>query len=388
MRIYAYFHAGSKNHGCEAIVRTTQELLKDKIRLLSFVPDEDKIYGIDKLVSLGKLEGRAYTIFDKIICILSERVANTEKLSYYARARHEAASFSQESIALAIGGDNYCYGDAYNFHLSGLNYYLHKRKVKTVLWGCSIEPEQITDSMKRDFSRYDLIVARESISYKVLKSYNPNTILACDPAFNLETKYLPLPDKFIPDKTVGINLSPLIQKSENEKGITLLNYRMMIRHIIETTDYNIALIPHVVCEGNDDRQPLTLLFREFEKSGRICMIDDCDCMQLKGYIARCSLFVGARTHATIAAYASAVPTLVIGYSTKAKGIARDLFGSEEHYVLPVQHLKQQDDMEKAFDWLNLNKKQITEHLQKIMPEYSSTIKKVVEKVQDLERGKE
>ena len=45
-------------------------------------------------------------------------------------------------------------------------------------------------------------------------------------------------------------------------------------------------------------------------------------------------------------------------------------------------------MEKAFDWLNLNKKQITEHLQKIMPEYSSTIKKVVEKVQDLEREKE
>ena len=260
----------------------------------------------------------------------------------------------------------------------------NKKKMKTVLWGCSIEPEQVTDFMRKDFSRYDLIVARESISYETLKQCNSNTILACDPAFNLKTEYLPLPDKFIPGQTVGINLSPLIQKSENEKGITLLNYRMMIRHIIETTNYNIALIPHVVCKGNDDRIPLTALFHEFEESGRICMINDCDCRQLKGYISRCCLFIGARTHATIAAYSSAVPTLVIGYSTKAKGIARDLFGSEMHYVLPVQQLRQKNDMEKAFDWLNFNRSQIAEHLQKIIPEYSGTIKKAVKKIQNLE----
>lgn len=384
MRVYAYFHAGSKNHGCEAIVRTTQELLSDKMTLFSFSPEEDKEYGVDKIVSLGKLERSEYTFLDKVVCALSERIAKTEKFSYDVRAKHETDRLSQGGIALAIGGDNYCYGEAYNYHLSALNYYLHKKKMKTVLWGCSIEPEQVTDFMRKDFSRYDLIVARESISYETLKQYNSNTILVCDPAFNLKTEYLPLPDKFIPGQTVGINLSPLIQKSENEKGITLLNYRMMIRHIIETTDYNIALIPHVVCEGNDDRIPLTALFREFEETGRMCMIDDCDCRQLKGYTSRCCLFIGARTHATIAAYSSAVPTLVIGYSTKAKGIAKDLFGCEEHYVLPVQKLRQKNDMEKAFDWLNFNKSQIAEHLQKIIPEYSGTIKKAVKRIQNLE----
>ena len=384
MRVYAYFHAGSKNHGCEAIVRTTQELLKDKMTLFSFSPEEDKEYGVDKIVSLGKLERSEYTFFDKVICALSERMAKTEKFSYNIRAKHETDRLSQGGIALAIGGDNYCYGDAYNYHLSALNYYLHKKKMKTVLWGCSIEPEQVTDFMRKDFSRYDLIVARESISYETLKQWNSNTILVCDPAFNLKTEYLPLPDKFIPDRTVGINLSPLIQKSEHKKGITLLNYRTMIRHIIERTDYNIALIPHVVCEGNDDRIPLTALFHEFEETGRMCMIDDCDCRQLKGYISRCSLFIGARTHATIAAYSSAVPTLVIGYSTKAKGIAKELFGCEEHYVLPVQKLRQENDMEKAFDWLNFNKSQIAEHLQKIIPEYSGTIKKAMKKIQNLE----
>ena len=41
-------------------------------------------------------------------------------------------------------------------------------------------------------------------------------------------------------------------------------------------------------------------------------------------------------------------------------------------------------MEKAFDWLNFNKSQIAEHLQKIIPEYSGTIKKAVKRIQNLE----
>ena len=56
------------------------------------------------------------------------------------------------------------------------------------------------------------------------------------------------------------------------------------------------------------------------------------------------MFIGARTHSTIAAYSSGVPTLVVGYSVKAKGIAKDLFGTEENYVLPVQALKEENNL--------------------------------------------
>lgn len=77
-------------------------------------------------------------------------------------------------------------------------------------------------------------------------------------------------------------------------------------------------------------------------------IADATCEELKGFISRCRLFVGARTHATIAAYSTCVPTLVAGYSVKARGIAKDLFGSEENYVLPVQSLKNKDDLVKGF----------------------------------------
>ena len=107
------------------------------------------------------------------------------------------------------------------------------------------------------------------------------------------------------------------------------------------------------------------------------MIQDCNCQQLKGYIARCRLFIGARTHATIAAYSTYVPTLVIGYSTKATGIARDLFSSEKDYVLPVQELSAPDDIRNAFVWLDNHHDEIAAHLQSVMPDYVNSIQKAV-----------
>ena len=59
-----------------------------------------------------------------------------------------------------------------------------------------------------------------------------------------------------------------------------------------------------------------------------------------------------------------MPTLVVGYSVKAAGIAQDLFGSQEHYVLPVQSLKDQQDLVCEFQWLMEQENSIREHLQK------------------------
>ena len=46
---------------------------------------------------------------------------------------------------------------------------------------------------------------------------------------------------------------------------------------------------------------------------------ECFCL-----IAQCELLVCCRTHASIAGYSTGVPTLVLGYSVKAEGIAADL----------------------------------------------------------------
>lgn len=99
------------------------------------------------------------------------------------------------------------------------------------------------------------------------------------------------------------------------------------------------------------------------------MIDDCNCLELKGYISRCRLFIGARTHATIAAYSTCVPTLVVGYSVKAKGIAKDIFGTYENYVIPVQSLENSDDLINSFTWIYENEDKIKNHLTTFMPTY-------------------
>ena len=51
-KINLYYHAGSKNHGCEAIVRGTYKILQQDMNLFSLNPQEDKRYGINNICSV------------------------------------------------------------------------------------------------------------------------------------------------------------------------------------------------------------------------------------------------------------------------------------------------------------------------------------------------
>ena len=284
---------------------------------------------------------------------------------------------------MSIGGDNYCYSKNDTLRFIKNHAAIHKNGVKTVLWGCSVEPGLIDKKMRRDLSRYDLITARESITYEALKPINPNIVLAPDPAFTLKREKGNFPNGLGEKPYIGINVSPLIQRREMVENITMENYRALIQHILSQTDRDIALIPHVVWNGNDDRTPLGQLYDEFRDSGRVYLVEDQNCMQLKDIIASCEFFIGARTHATIAAYSTCVPTLVVGYSVKARGIAKDLFGTEEGYVLPVQQLREKEDLSNAFSRLYDKKSEIKEHLLGMMPKYIQNIRLAKEAVEKL-----
>ena len=143
----------------------------------------------------------------------------------------------------------------------------------------------------------------------------------------------------------------------------------MIQYILSETDAAIALIPHVVWASNDDRAVLRQLYDDFNHAPRLVPVEDHTAPELKYIISRCSFFVGARTHATIAAYSSCVPTLVVGYSVKARGIARDLFGTEKGYVLPVQQLRESDELTRAFIGLYEKREALQAHLEETLPGY-------------------
>lgn len=367
--IKLYFHGGSENHGCEAIVRGTTKVLGNKPILFSLKKEQDEKYNLQDVCTIiddKDSEISKYSI-KNIIAILNLKLGKGIDLIIKNRKYNLLNNINKNDICLSIGGDNYCYKGTEI--LASLNRNILKKGSKTVLWGCSVEPSLIEGEIGDDLAKYSLIVARESISYEALKKVNSNTKLYPDSAFQLDKVELPLPHGFIENNTIGINLSPLIMECENNKGITRQNYISLIQHIIDTTDMQIALIPHVVWNNNDDRKPLNELYEYFKDTKRVIMIDDGNCMELKGYISRCRMFIGARTHATIAAYSTCVPTLVIGYSVKAKGIAKDIFGTYENYVLPVQSLKNENDLINAFEWLSENEENIRKYLEKFMPDY-------------------
>lgn len=406
-RIVLYGHGGSMNHGCEAIVRSTVEILSNNdvnepITLGTYAKNEDQKYNldqvIDSLVEHKKIKRYSLTHLKKAVLnrLFRDNFRNKRFSAitrFFDKERQYIneeiiSSIDKSTIALSIGGDNYCYGYPNNWMY--INNASKQKQAITVLWGCSIEPDILRHSeVIEDMKRYDLITPRESITFEALiqSGVIENTHLLPDPAFTLKKTQLQLPEGFIENNTVGINMSPLIMSREKKNNITHYNYFNLIQFIVETTDMKIALIPHVTWEHNNDLEPLTTLYEQFKDTGRVCLIDEqYNCMELKGFISRCRFFVGARTHATIAAYSTCVPTLVVGYSVKARGIARDIFGSEENMVIPVQSLQHEDDLVNAFKYIQDNEDNIRRHLQEFMPSYiekawqaGEEVRKLIEK---------
>lgn len=382
--MHLYYHGGSTNHGCEAIVRSTNELLGPGLTLWTSDITSDRTYKLDTVIMLAEdlYKSLPKPSFRWFLSAIYHKLTHTDYLHVKYAHNTFFSQVKRGDVCLSIGGDNYCY--AGQDILGYYNRVIHQKGAKTVLWGCSVEPRLLEqEDISKDIAHYDLIVARETISYEALKKVNPNTILAPDSAFFLDAVKLPLPDRFTSGHMVGINISPLIMKSESQSGITLESYRRLIGYILAKTDMNIALIPHVVEPGNDDREPLQALYDDFSQSERMVMIGDHDARQLKGFIARCRFFVGARTHATIAAYSSGVPTLVVGYSVKAKGIARDLFGTESNYVLPVQAIEDPETLVQAFCWIVKHEPEISAHLQSTLPAYKARMDPAVSAVRSL-----
>ena len=383
-----YYHAGSCNHGCEALVRTTAELLdykNNRISLASFRPETDFEYGIDRLCEI-------YNMFEKA----KVSRLNPEWIKGYYQLRRindyypleilptiKRINMKKGDVAISIGGDNYCYPNEID-RLINYNRVLRNHGLKTVLWGCSIEPEFLNNPIvAEDISKFDLITARETITYDAIKSINPNTLLVSDSAFHLNTIKKRLPNRFEQSNLVGINLSFLAEKYEENKGMTRNNYERLIQFILDETDMNILLIPHVIMSNSDDRQINQYLFDKFNRPDRILMVGDCSCEDLKGYIAKCRFFVGARTHATIAAYSSGIPTLVLGYSVKSRGIAKDIFGDEKHFVISSQSLTSSDELLEAFKWIANHENDIRKRLMDYIPEYKNSVYNAVKAINEL-----
>ncbi len=370
--ILMYCHNGSGNHGCEAIIRSTVQILRRtgpwQYYQISRNPDEDRKYGLDTLVQLlpefSPVDHRGSAFWK---AYLSQRMLRRSEPMDILSSQVSFCVPQGPTVSLSIGGDNYCY-NGYQLYS---RYHRQSQECghKTVLWGCSVEPDFLEkEDLLADLKTFDKILVRESISLAAMCAKGlENVVLYPDPAFTLEPCWSPqiLP----PENTVGINVSPMVMGYGSEKSDILGNYEELIHYLLQNTDMNIALVPHVVWDYNDDRLVLQKLWERFPDEPRITLVSDMDCTQLKAYISKLRFFVGARTHATIAAYSSGVPTLVAGYSVKSRGIARDIFGTEENYVVSVRNMQDSQELTNAFRWIMDNEASIRQHLNAFMPQY-------------------
>jgi len=376
-------HTGSHNRGCEAIIKSTADLLKKlniEVLLATFNKRIDCSYGINEFKEViayrkGNKKNPNFMcrgLIDKLFHIYMPKQTYIQK-QVWGKLRG--------NIAVNVGGDTYCYGTPYICY--GLNRYCYKNSIPNILWGCSIEKNKINQEMLDDLKRYTMIFPREIITYQSLIDVGikqEKIYLMSDPAFTLEPQYVEL--KHPIENAVGINVSPIIKRSSK---IPYNNFCRLIEYILRETDYNVVLIPHVYSEEYpQDLIPLKKLYEQYGENNRIInIVDQYNCRELKHIISKCRFFIGARTHSTIAAYSSYVPTIVVGYSVKSKGIATDLFNIYENYVLSIQTLTQEDELIKAFKFLQKNEFDIRRQLQKIMPQYQERAYNAAKKISEL-----
>lgn len=374
-RIVLYGHTGSNNHGCEAIVRSTAALMNQAGIMVSGIatyhPEEDRKVGIDALGSL--IEYRGYNGKQSVTRLVNGIFKKVFRYEYPYESfiqKDVLAAVKQYGATIVIGGDTYCYGRNACIPSYNLLKYAQHVNAKVFLWSCSIGAEDLDKEKISYLKQYNMIFPREGLTYgNLLKVGIPSDkmCLMSDSAFVLEAREITLPDGFT--NVLAFNPSYTLGIGENREQIfnsrvTLLNY------ILNHSDMKVALIPHVYAEGQGDAQCAREIAEELEHQDRVFIFDqEYTCEELKYIISRCRFLVAERTHASIAGYSQLIPTFVIGYSAKSIGIARDLFGTDEGFVMSYKDVHNDEDLILPIMDFISREDDIHQRLERVIPAY-------------------
>ena len=347
------------NRGCEAIVRGTATILRKFFRdprfvCLSHFPDaqhyrrqcrEETDGAITHLHSYRLKYREVLRNFTKPFYLgyAFDRLLRPRVLKYRVYAQM-LPYLDTAAAVLSVGGDNYSLDYGVPTLFTDLDEVVMRKEKPLFLWGASVGPFSAIPDYERYMSdhlrRVTGIFARESVTAGYLASIGVagNVHPVADPAFLMA----PIRPKGVEDdlsidgEAIGLNLSPLMAKYVT--GGDLEAWTGLAASILgttaRTTGMPVYLIPHATVPAADDhafmRRALSLV-----RYGDITLVPPVyNAAETKWIISRMTVFAGARTHATIAALSSGVPTLSFAYSIKAQGINRDIFGHTEYCMEP------------------------------------------------------
>jgi colanic acid/amylovoran biosynthesis protein len=382
-----------ENRGCEAILRGTMEILRHE-----FGPTVRAQVSVDASPDVVRAQNET----ESDSCVSSfpmggsgprwsidwclGQVNRRFGTSIYPHFRVLKEPAKGVSVALQIGGDHYSLDYGRPVEFMALDRYLQSLGLPVVLWGASVGPfDDDAEFCPRIFDHLrtlSAIFVRESDSYHYLRAHgiSENVHLMADPAFVMKAVEPPtLKVGFaLPAEAIGINLSPMVAyyRGQRPEDVDLNEWVLFCAELVKSAavfGHPILLIPHVAtANGKDDFWLLDSVCKLVAGQVNVqvqVLPRGLSAAELKWVIARCEVFAGARTHSTIAALSSHVPTLSVSYSAKAKGINRDIFDHLEHCIHVAQLTN--DRFVAGLRLLIDNAPAIRNHLQSRIPEIQS-----------------
>jgi len=356
MNILIVGHDTFHNKGCQALIYTTTEMLKRTFPEASFTvfswePQYDEQHFANDSIECRFIQHRfqtgEFSPRNRFWFFLNHYLGlTTDRIVWVKPSFYEAIKTCD--LVVVSGGDILGdYGDeAVKHYFFPIAVGIALRK-PVFVFAQSISPYKNNQMLK--FAKYylnkvSLITVRERISYEYLQSIGIKApfYLTADPAFTLKpcTKERlkeiwqaeHLPDGQRP--LIGISVSQTVTKwSESSHDDFLKIMAEVCDTMINNHEAKVIFIPHVSYPNdpaNDDRLVGTAI-RDLmlNREDAFAIDGDYSCAELKAFIGRCALFIGARTHATIAATSMLVPTIALAYSTKAFGIMEDVLDREK-----------------------------------------------------------
>ena len=325
---------GVWNYGCEAIVRSTDAILRDvfpdcEVELVSVVPKADAAALADTRIRIRPARPRwsLHRIFRKVL--------RTAHLPWNWILDVNPTVWKQATCVLSIGGD------IYTPHAGGLPWgtllqeeHVLSLRTPLCLWGATVGPFEAGSPqevrIKRYLDRLLLVSVRESKSVDYLRSIGVtrNVFLAADPAFTLR------PDPFDcgpywprakADAVVALNLSPLLdfylEAVSPDRTVRKIG-KACVERLLEALPISLVLMPHVIArnEADDDYRLLAAIAASLDRRfrDRVSVLPPgLGATRTKYLLGRCRAAVCARMHCAIAAVSSLVPTVCISYSMKS-----------------------------------------------------------------------
>jgi len=337
----------SGNRGCGALGYASLEILK---KVCHDISDKIEVYAF-----LFDLDTRP-CVFDNIELKLIS--IEPKKLSFWKNAKK---IFNEcDFVWDFTGGDSF--SDIY-----GMKRFCIHSAIKELAIGCKTKfimaPQTIGPFenkvafmwARHIMKRAAVCFVRDSMSEKYAKdTFDVSPILTTDVAFSLP--YLKR-EKSEGKIRLAFNPSGLLwngTKEFNAKKHLTVGYttyiEMLFNKVCADDRYEIYLIPHVFSNDlQSGENDLRACVEIQEKYPSTKIIEDYNTpMEAKSIISTMDIFIGARMHATIAAFSTGVATIPFSYSRKFEGLYQDL---QYPYVLSATKMTTEEAVDTTLQWL-------------------------------------